>query len=76
MKVPMRTSLPHDDVEWYNEEYPSVPLSATLSLLLHAFRSIHEDVGLTPKRAARDAARETKELIDEGIFEEKEESED
>lgn len=76
MKVPTRVTLSHDDIDWYNKEYPGVALSSVLTLLLHSFRSIHEDVGLTPKRAARDAARETKELIDEGIFEEKEESED
>jgi hypothetical protein len=68
MKVKVTVSLPHDDLDWYRKEYPENTLSATITLLLHNFRSVHRDVGLTPNKAAKDAAKEVKELIDEGSF--------
>lgn len=70
MKVKRHVDLPHADLEWFYREYPKASLSWALTMLLHNFRSIHEDVGVTPKRVAKDAAKEFKEQIDEGMFKE------
>jgi hypothetical protein len=67
MKVKQTITLPHDDLEWLLEAYPNLGLSQVLTLLLHNFRCIHVDVGLTPQKAAKDAAKEVKELISEGL---------
>lgn len=70
MKVKQTVTLPHDDLEWLFAAYPGFTVSAIITLLLRNFRSIHQDVGLTPNKAAKDAAKELKEMIHEGIFEE------
>lgn len=58
-----------DDLEWFDKEYPNLPLSSMLCMMLRNFRRIHMDVGLTPNRAARDSAKELKDEIDEGLLE-------
>lgn len=75
MKVKVTISLPHNDLEWYHKEYPKNSLSATLTLLLNNFRIIHRDAGLTPSRAAKSAAKEVKDLIEDGVFEQTSEEE-
>lgn len=70
MKVKQTVNLPHDDLEWYLEAYPGISLSATLTLLLRSFRQIHVDIGATPLKIARDAGKEVKGLISDGIFHE------
>lgn len=69
MKVKTTVELPHDDLAWVKDEYPKFSVSALLTMLLHNFRTIHHDVGLTPQKAARDAAKELKAQFDEGMFE-------
>jgi hypothetical protein len=61
-------NLPTEDIEWYDKEYGRIPLSIVLAMLLHNFRSIHRDTGVTPMRVAKDAAKELKESIEEGIL--------
>ncbi len=68
MKSKITVTLPSDDLLWCDREYPTFTHSAILALLLHNFRSVHHDVGLTPNKAAKDAAKEVKEMIDEGFF--------
>lgn len=70
MKVKQTVTLPYDDLEWLQKEYSEFTISSILTLLLRNFRSIHQDVGLTPNKAAKDAAKELKEMINEGIFSE------
>lgn len=69
MKVKQTVTLPNDDLEWYQEAYPGYTLSWVLTLLLHNFRAVHQDTGVAPNKVARDAAKEVKEMIDEGLFE-------
>lgn len=72
MKVTKTINLPHDDLDWFLKSYgEDISLSGILTMLLHNFRQIHIDVGLTPIKAARDSAKEVKEMLDEGILNEK-----
>lgn len=71
MKVKQTVTLPHEDLEWYHKAYGGdANLSFILTLLLRAFRSVHDDTGVTPFKVARDAAKEIKAQFDEGIFDE------
>lgn len=75
MKVRKTVELPADDLEWFFEAYGGVgdgekgaSLSWCLTMLLHNFRTIHHDTGVTPEKVARDAAKELKEQVDDGMF--------
>lgn len=77
LKVRKTVELPSDDLDWFNQAYggnddiKSASLSWCLTMLLHNFRSIHDDTGVTPEKCARDAAKEFKSSIDEGMFKDK-----
>jgi hypothetical protein len=68
MKVRKTVELPASDLEWFQEAYPHASLSWCLTMLLHNFRSIHQDTGVTPAKVAKDSAKELKASVDEGIF--------
>lgn len=71
MKVKQSITLPHDDLEWYFKEHPDISLSAILTLLLHSYRTISTDVAVTPRKVAWDSAKDVRDMIREGILEEK-----
>ena len=68
MKSRKTVELSAQDLIWFQEAYPEASLSWILTMLLHNFRQIHEDIGATPQKIARDAAKEVKASIDGGIF--------
>jgi hypothetical protein len=68
VKVRKTVELPSHDLEWFMEAYPEASLSWCLTMLLHNFRSIHNDTGVTPQKVAKDAAKELKSSVDEGMF--------
>lgn len=68
MKSRKNVELASQDLIWFQEAYPDGSLSWLLTLLLHSFRQIHEDTGVDPRKVAKDAAKELKASIDEGIF--------
>lgn len=68
MKVRKTVELPSQDLEWFFEAYPNASLSWCLTMLLHNFRTIHDDTGVLPNKVAKDAAKELKSSIDEGMF--------
>lgn len=68
MQVRKQISFDHSDLEWCMIEYPGVEMSTIVALLLHEFRSVHFDVGLTPAKAARDAAKELIQKKKEGVI--------
>lgn len=68
MKTRKNVELPPLDLIWFQEAYPKGSLSWILTMLLHEFRQIHEEIGATPKKIAKDAAKSLKSSIDDGIF--------
>lgn len=68
MKVRKTVELPASDLEWFMQAYPEASLSWCLTMLLHNFRTIHHDTGVTPEKVARDSAKELKDQIDDGMF--------
>lgn len=68
MKTRKQVELDTDDIEWFKKEYSGASLSWIVGELVRSFRTIHEDVGLTPRKVIRDAAKEVKEKLDEEVL--------
>jgi hypothetical protein len=68
MKTRKQVELDTGDIEWFKDAYPDASLSWIVGELVRAFRAIHDDTGVTPKKIIRDAVKETKAKLDEGVM--------
>ena len=63
LKTRKNVELLASDVEWLTESHPGLSLSGVLTMLLHEYRAVFRDIGATPKKIARDAAREVADVM-------------